>query len=305
MKIKKQKLDNYMLQTIGQAFQDTKNIFKYKNIISPVSDAEILFSYLLEINKSDIYLNFNRILTENENMLLNEMVSRRLKNVPIQYITKHQEFMGIDFLVEKGVLIPRSETEILVEKIIKILKKRKIFSNLKIADLGTGTGIIAISIAKFLKNIDIIYAIDISKKALKIAKSNAKKHKCNNKIVFLFGNMFKAFVEKIELNSLDVIVSNPPYIVKDDFKLLPSEIKDNEPEIALNGGIDGLRYYREIIEKSSYYLKKDGFLALEIGTKQAKKIKAIISQNRRYKRNIETIKDYSGIDRVIIAYRKD
>ena len=291
------------LKTVKEYLKYTKCVFKDAGFINFERDTEILFGYLLKMKRSDIYLNHHRILDREEINKLKKMVEKRLDQIPIQYITQQQEFMGIDFYTEKGALIPRPETEILVEKVINIIKNKASSKCLKLADLGTGTGIIAISIANFLKNVKI-YATDISDKALKIAQKNAIRHQCDEKIVFLSGDLFKVFKQKIKLNSLDGIISNPPYIPKDEIALLPHEIKENEPLVALDGGLDGLDYFRKIIEKSNDYLKKDGFLAMEIGIGQAKKIKDIIMQKEIYKKNIEIIKDYSGIERVIVAYKK-
>jgi release factor glutamine methyltransferase len=172
------------------------------------------------------------VLTNTEKTQLEKKIQKRINRIPLQYITKHQEFMGMDFLVEKGVLIPRPETEILVEETIKRLKNYKYSNKLKIVDLGTGTGIIAISLAKFIEDV-IIYATDISKKSLQIALKNAQKHDCKDKIIFLQGDLFKPFMGRIKQNSLDAIISNPPYINSYDFKSLSPEIKNNEPKIAL------------------------------------------------------------------------
>jgi release factor glutamine methyltransferase len=235
---------------------------------------------------------------------LEKMIQKRIKKIPLQYITHYQEFMGMDFLVEKGVFIPRPETEILTEEVIQKLKNRKCSYHLKVADLGTGSGIIAISIAKFIENI-IIYASDRSKKSLKIALKNAQKHNCAEKIIFLLGNLFAPYQNKIENYSLDAIISNPPYINSNDLKLLPEEIKDHEPRRALDGGVDGLNYYRKIIKESPYFLKKVGFIALEVGMGQAKIVKELILKEGNYKPNIEIIEDYSRIERVVIAYRRE
>ena len=255
------------------------------------------------MSRSEIYLNYDRVLDNTEKRQLEKKIQKRIDKIPLQYITKHQEFMGMDFLVEKGVLIPRPETEILVDEVIKRIKNYKYSNNLKVVDLGTGTGIIAICIAKFIEDI-IIYATDISKKSLQVALKNAQKHNCKDKIIFLKGDLFEPFIGRIEKNSLDGIISNPPYIDSYNFKLLLPEIKDNEPKIALSGGIDGLDYYRKIIKKSPHYLKKSGFLALEVGAGQAKKVKELIIKENKFDQNIEIIKDYLGIERVVIVYRK-
>ena len=296
-------VNEYKFQTVGQALKDIRKIFKNKEIINSEREAEILLSYFLEMSRSEIYLNSDKVLKKIEKIQLREKIQKRIDKIPLQYITKHQEFMGMDFLVEKGVLIPRPETEILVEEVIKKLKNCKYSDNLKVADLGTGTGIIAVSIAKFIEDI-IIYATDISKKSLQVALKNARKHGCKDKIIFLQGDLFKLFMGRIGKNSLDGIVSNPPYIDSYDFKLLPPEIKGNEPKIALFGGIDGLDYYRKIIRKSPYYLKKSGFIALEVGLNQSEMVEELILKENNFDEDIEIIKDYLGIERVVIAHRK-
>jgi len=295
--------NKYKFQSAGQALKNIRKIFKDKGIMNPEREAEILLSYSLEMSRSEIYLNSDRVLKDIEKTQLEKKIQKRIDKIPLQYITKHQEFMGMDFFVEKGVLIPRSETEILVEEVIKRLKNYKYSDNLEVADLGTGTGVIAISIAKFVDNITI-YATDISKKSLQIALKNAQKHDCEDKIIFLHGDLFEPFMGKIEKNSLDGIISNPPYIDSYDFKSLPPEIKNNEPKIALSGGIDGLDYYRKIIRKSPHYLKKGGFIALEVGINQSKIVEELILKENSFNQDIEVTNDYLGIERVVIAYRK-
>jgi len=303
MKFEKMLENKYKFQTVGQALRNICEIFKNRGIINSEREAEILLSYSLEMSRSEIYLNSDRVLKDIEKTKLEKKIQKRIEKIPLQYITKHQEFMGIDFFVEKGVLIPRPETEILVEEVIKKLKNYKYSDNMEIADLGTGSGVIAISIAKFINNITV-YATDISKKSLQIALKNAQKHRCENKIIFLHGDLFEPFKNKIEKFSLEAIISNPPYIDSCDFELLPPEVRDNEPKIALFGGIDGLDYYRKIIKKSSQYLKRNGFLALEVGLNQSKIVEELILKESSFNQNIEIIKDYSGIERVVIAYRK-
>ncbi len=290
-------------KTIGQTLRYISKWFETAKIVNSSGEAEILLSYLLKMKRSEIYLNFDKILSNNERRELEQAIQKRLKNIPLQYITKHQEFMGMDFFIEEGVLIPRPETEILVEKIIEKLKNKKPDSHLRVADLGTGSGIIAISMAKYIKNITI-YAIDISEKSLKLASKNALKHNCEDKIVFIQGDLFEPLREKIDQNCLDGVVSNPPYISLEDFKSLPVEIREREPKIALCGGVNGMDYYRKIVKKASYFLKKNGFVALEVGAGQAKKVKELILKENDFKQNIEIFRDYSNIERVVIAYCK-
>lgn len=295
--------NKYKFKTVGQALKNISEIFKNKGIINSERETEILLSYFLKMNRSDTYLNGDRKLKNIEKLQLEDMIKKRLKKIPLQYITKHQEFMGMDFLVGKGVLIPRPETEILVEEVIKKLKNYKYSDNIEVADLGTGSGVIAISIAKFINNITV-YATDISKKSLQIALKNAQKHSCENKIIFLYGDLFEPFKNKIEKFSLEAIISNPPYIDSCNFESLPPEVRDNEPKTALFGGTDGIDYYRKIIKKSPQYLKRNGFLALEVGVNQSKIVKELLIGENNFNQEIEIIKDYLGIERVVIAYRK-
>jgi len=255
--------NKYKFQSVGQALKNISKIFKNKGIINSKREAEILLSYSLEMSRSEIYLNSDRALKDIEKKQLEKKIQKRIDKIPLQYITKHQEFI----------------------------------------DLGTGTGIIAVSIAKFIEDI-IIYATDISKISLQIALKNAQKHYCKDKIIFLQGDLFEPFIGRIEKNSLDGIISNPPYIDSYDFKSLPTEIKNNEPKIALFGGIDGLDYYRKIIKKSPQYLKKNGFLALEVGLNQSQAVEELILKENNFNQNIEITKDYLGIERVVIAHRK-
>ena len=295
--------NKYKFQTVGQALKNISKIFKNKGIINSEREAETLLNYFLKMTKSEICLSYDKELTGREKTKLENNILKRLDRIPLQYITKHQEFMGMDFLVEKGVLIPRPETEILVEEAIKKLRNYKYSVNLNVADLGTGTGVIAISIAKFIDNITI-YATDISKKSLQIALKNSQKHDCKDKLIFLQGDLFEPFKNRIEKYSLEAIISNPPYIDSCDFKSLSPEVKDNEPKIALFGGIDGLDYYRRIIKKSPQYLKKNGFIALEVGLNQSRIVKELIIRENKFNQDVEIIKDYLGIERVVIAYKK-
>jgi len=295
--------NKYRFQTLGQALRNIHKIFKNKGMVNSESEAETLLSYFFKMTRSELCLSYDRELTNIEKTKLENNIQKRIDKIPLQYITKHQEFMGMDFSVEKGVFIPRPETEILVEEAIKKLKNYQYSDNLLIADLGTGTGVIAISIAKFIDNITI-YATDISKKSIQIALKNAQKHNCQDKITFLYGDLFEPFKNKIEKYSLEAIISNPPYIDFNDFKSLPPEVKDNEPKISLFGGIDGLDYYRKIIKKSIQYLKKNGFIALEVGLGQSKMVKELIIKEEKFNKDIEIIEDYLGIERVVIAYKK-
>jgi len=293
------KFNNF--STVGESLKNINQLFREAHLTDGETETEILLSYLLKLPRSELYLNRQRILKDKEQREIKKALQKRLQKVPLQYITKHQEFMGLDFLVDKGVLIPRPETEILVEESIRRLKDRKIASTLQVLDLGTGSGIIAISIAKFIPSV-LIYAVDISDQSLRLATLNAVRLGCQEKIIFLKGDWFKPLFGKISQNSLDAIISNPPYISHNDLISLPEEIRNHEPLIALEGGNQGWENFKEIISQAPYFLKKDGFLALEVGIRQAPEVKRLILEEKNFKEEVKIIPDYSGIERVIIAY---
>lgn len=272
---------------------------------------KLLIEYVLRISKEQIILNEEKELTESEILKINSLLDKIKSGVPIQYIINKQEFMGMEFYVNENVLIPQPDTEILVEEVIKYCNKlrhnqennetnhktsekecREKNKPIKILDLCTGSGIIGVSLCKYLENVEI-YISDISEKALEVAKKNAKKHNAN--INFICSDMFKNIEEK----EFDIIVSNPPYIESNVINNLSKEVQ-NEPKIALDGGEDGLDFYRIISEKANKYLKENGIIFLEIGYDQKDKVEKIFS-NYNYYSNIECVKDLSGNNRVIIV----
>ena len=208
--------------------------------------------------------------------------------MPIQYITNKQEFMGLSFYVDENVLIPQPDTEILVEEVLNKINKQD-----KILDLCTGSGAIGISLAKNTENIKI-YMSDISEKALEIAQRNITKNKVEERCELIVSNMFENIYSKY-----DVIVSNPPYIESEEIKILPKEVR-SEPIIALDGGFDGLDFYRIIANEAYKYLKENGILALEIGYNQKEKVIDLLNKTGKYK-DIYCKKDLGGNDRVVIA----
>jgi len=218
------------------------------------------------------------------------MLKRRKNGEPIQYIRNYQEFMGLKFLVTPDVLIPRHDTETLVEQVIKVALQK---SNPTILDMCTGSGCIAVSIAKYVLHCQVT-ATDISDRALKIASNNSLSMKVYDRVTLVQGNLF----DNIH-STFDIIVSNPPYIRTNDIDTLQPEIKF-EPKIALDGGVDGLMFYRHIIKDSVNYLNKDGsILALEVGSGQANEVNRLMQQYNFH--NIHVIKDVQHIDRVIIG----
>lgn len=259
-----------------------------KEIEEANSKARRLLAFALDVKKEYLIVN-NLEEVQDENLKkYNEYIERLIDGEPIQYIIGKQEFMGIEFIVNKNVLIPQPDTEILVEKTIEVLKK---YTDPKVLDLCTGSGAIAISISKYEPKAQV-FASDISKEALEIAKINDKE----KRVKFKYSNLFGRIRGKY-----DVIVSNPPYIKTDEIKILSEEVK-KEPKIALDGGRDGLYFYKQIIEHAHKHLIPKGSLCLEIGEEQRERVERLIKRNGHYEK-IESYKDLGKNDRVIICRR--
>ncbi len=274
-------------ETIKQGMIDLKT----NGIEEPKLKARLLLQFIL--NKPRQYL----LVYDNETVGLRHEVNyfkaikKLIKGIPIQHITHMQEFMKMNFYVDENVLIPRQDTEVLVEEVISIANK---INAKKILDLCTGSGAIAVSLAKYIEKSKIT-AVDISKKALNIAKINAKNNEVENQITFIESDLFK----NIPKGKYDIIVSNPPYIKKDIIRTLNKDVQ-KEPKIALDGGYDGLEFYRKIIYKAYEYLKFNGYLCLEIGYDQKKEVIELIENEEKYI-NTYSKKDLYGNDRVIIT----
>ena len=245
------------------------------------------------ILKSELNVDNNYLIIHDSENVSKEVVkkieddcNRIIEGTPLQYVTGHQEFYGLDFLVNENVLIPQPDTEILVENALNYCKDK---NDLKVLDLCTGSGAIAISLKSELKDKAVVYASDISKNALEVAKKNAARILKDEKINFIESNMFESINEKF-----DVIVSNPPYIKTNVIEELDKDVQ-NEPFIALDGGEDGLDFYRIICENCRKFLNKQGILMMEIGYDQGKEVQALLE-------NSKVIKDLAGIDRVIFAH---
>ncbi|CDE55485.1 release factor glutamine methyltransferase [Clostridium sp. CAG:269] len=275
--------------TIKQAITKGMIMLKSNNVESPKLKARLLLQYVLDKPRQYIIVYDNKEIDKQQQWQYFVNIEKLTKGIPLQHITHRQEFMKMDFFVDENVLIPRSDTEILVEEVIKIAQK---YNSPRILDLCTGSGAIAISLKKFVPNADIT-AVDISEKALEIAQKNAKK--LETKINFLKSDLF----DKLDNKKFDIIVSNPPYIRKDEIKKLSEEVQ-KEPKIALDGGEDGLDFYRIIAEQAINYLKTGSFLCFEIGYNQKNDVIKIIEDEQNYK-NTYCKKDLYGNDRIIIT----
>jgi len=275
-----------------EAIKIGSNLLKENKIPSYILDSEILLSKTLGKSREEILINLEKKITKKNISIFKTYLQRRSKNEPIAYILEEKEFWSKKFKVSKDTLIPRPETELLIDKLLKIYRGKKI----SILDIGTGSGCIIISLLSSLtKSIGI--GVDISKNAISVAKNNAFKYKLSNKVKF-----FNKTIDDVFGKKFDLIVSNPPYIKRKDIKNLSDDIKRYEPRMALDGGNDGLDLIKKVIYKSKNILKIKGLLALEIGNEQIKKVsKILIDNNFRVK---HVIKDYKNNVRCVFAYYK-
>ena len=275
---------------IQEAIEQGKKILIENNIKSAKLDSEILMSKVLQKDRKYIILNFDKELKRQNFLLFNELVFKRSLGKPVAYLTGKKYFWKYNFLISEQTLIPRPDTEILIENILKITKHK---TRLNILDIGIGSGCILLSILKEKKN---FYGtgIDISKKCIEISKINALKLKLLNRLKF-----FKTDVDNFFYGKYDLIISNPPYINKLDMKSLDRDVIDFEPKIALDGGLDGTSEIKKVINRSSDLVKKNGKLVLEIAFDQKYKVKKLLNDKGFYINKI--IKDYAKKDRCIIS----
>ncbi len=269
------------------------NNLKQNNIENSTLKVKILLANILNVKKEYLLIHSEEEVKQEDKIKYENNINELIKGKPLQYITNKQEFMGLNFYVDENVLIPQPDTEILVEKAIEIAETTQ---KNKILDMCTGSGCIAISLAKNINNAQII-ATDISNNALNVANKNAINHNVENKIKFINSDMFNNIEEKF-----DIIVSNPPYIETVTINKLEIEVQ-NEPHLALDGGIDGLKFYKIIANNAFKYLNENGYLLLEIGYNQQESVTQLLQDTGKYK-NIETIKDLGGNYRVVIARKE-
>ena len=273
-----------------QVLTNATKILKNTSIVSSKLDCELLLSNVLKIKRENMLVDLNKEINHQDFINFNKLINRRKKNEPVAYIVGYKEFWNKQYKVNSDVLIPRPDTEILVEEVIKSIQ---INSSLNILDIGTGTGCVLLSVLSERKKCYGI-GLDVSKKAINIAKHNAKIQQIKNRIKFINSSIDKFYVGKY-----DLIISNPPYIKTGDIKNLDKGVSFYEPEVALNGGRDGYSKIREVVYKSSVLIKKKGKLFLEIGYNQKNEVIRILNYNKFYINKI--VKDLGKNNRCIIS----
>ncbi len=291
-----------MALTIKNAINKAVKLFKDSGIEAASLDAEVLLTHVLHCRRTDLYVDFDRALSEEDISNFMALVQKRIMRMPLQYITGRSEFMSLDFIVNQSVLIPRPETEFVVESVIRKAKLLGEQKALSIFDIGTGCGNIAVSLAVNLKNVRI-YACDVSKDALSVARTNAQRHNVSEMISFLQGDLFDAFKDLDLKGKVNFIVSNPPYVAETERAELQPEIINHEPELAIFGGRDGLTFYRRIFSEAPDWLASDGYLVMEMGEGQANVVTTLIRESPCFD-GLEVVKDLQKIDRVLIAHIK-
>ena len=269
--------------------QASKTLKQLSNTSSKL-DSEILLSKIIKKNRKYLILNSNEVLKKENIKSFDYLVKRRKKGEPIAYLINKKEFWKQNFYINQNVLIPRPDTEILVEETLKLFN---VNSKLNMLDIGTGSGCILLSILKERRNF-FGTGIDISKKAINVARFNAKMHQLSNRVKF-----YNSDVDKFLIGKYDLVVSNPPYIKRQDLKYLEVDVKGFEPKLALDGGKDGFSKITKVISKTSTLLKKNGRFILEIGFGQKNRILSVLKQNNFFINKV--VKDYGKNDRCVIS----
>ena len=278
--------------TVLDLVEWTENYFRESGITTPRLDAEVLLGFVLQKSRLQLYLSFEMPVFPDHLSVFRQLVQRRKEHTPVSYLTNHREFMSIDFYVDSRVLIPRPETEILVEY---VLDRTSTHGPISLVDIGTGSGAIAVSLA-FNRPEWYIVATDISIDALAVAETNATRHQ--TQIEFRSGDMLSA-LESVD-DKFDWIVSNPPYISSQDYKILPPDVRNFEPKLALASLPDGLQLIRILIESAPNYLKPNGRLAIEIGKGQRLDVEDFVHRSKKYQK-IDFIPDLSGVARILVV----
>jgi release factor glutamine methyltransferase len=282
--------------TVHDILNEATKALEAAGIPSARLDAEVLLSFCLDCDRLEFFKNPDMTISETQLVAYSNLIARRLQWEPVAYITGRKEFWSFTLEVNNSVLIPRPDTEVIVEETLRICRKID-FSEIKILDIGTGSGAIALAVASEIAGAKVV-ATDISEAALNLAQKNANTWGLKDKIDFRLGNLF----EPVD-GYFDIIVCNPPYISARDYEKLPAGVKDYEPREALWAGKSGLEFYEKLIYQAAGFLGKNGWLLLEIGAKQEAGVRGIMEAAGCYD-SIEMRRDYSGLPRVIKARRK-
>ncbi len=268
-----------------------------KGVDAPRLSAELLLSHVLGLKRIELYTQYNKVVPQEQLTQLRGLVKRAGEHEPVAYLVGRTEFYSIEFEVTPDCLIPRPETELLVQRSIELLRKRT--GPQSVCDLCTGCGIIAVAIAKNVPDVKVM-AADISESALAVAAKNVEKHKLGEKIELRHGDLFEPLVPQLDV--FDLIVCNPPYVSAAEYEALDRNVKEYEPRLALYAGEDGLDVYRRLVEKVDQFLKPDGILLLEIGYQQGPTVRELLEQTKTFAQ-IRIDKDLQSHDRVVTALR--
>ncbi|MGM0419965.1 MAG: peptide chain release factor N(5)-glutamine methyltransferase [Bacillota bacterium] len=286
-----------MQLNIKDLLNKTEEYFRNNNLDSPRLDAEVLLADLLETDRVKLYVNFDYPLTDEQLSAYRARIKKRAQGIPVSYLTRKKEFMSLELQIEPGVLIPRPETEELVEKVLEELRGQS-SSDHKIVDVGTGSGAILVSLLYYLPEAKGI-GIDISPQAIRVARENLKQHDLNKRAGLIEGDLLLPLLPERK-GQLDLVISNPPYIPNREYKDLEQEVK-SEPRNALVGGNDGLDIYRRLIPQAAQLLRPGGLLALEIGHDQGEDIKKVFQGSEADWQKVEVFQDGGGRDRIVMV----
>jgi len=287
--------------TIQKLLNWTTEYLTGKGVDAPRLSAELLLSNVLGLKRIELYTQYNRMVEQEHLARLRELVKRAGQHEPVAYLVGRAEFYSIEFEVTPDCLIPRPETELLVQRSIELLRLRA--GPHQVCDLCTGCGVIAVAIAKNVPDAKVI-ATDLSEAALGVAAKNVRKYGLDDRVELLRGDLFEPLIPQLDMAPFDLIVCNPPYVSAAEYEKLEKNVKDYEPRTALYGGEDGLELYRRIAEQVGRFLDSDGALLLEIGHEQGSAVRALLEQTGLFE-IIKVDKDLSSHDRIVMAQRKN
>jgi release factor glutamine methyltransferase len=288
--------------TVRRLLEWTSGFFTRKEIDAPRLSAELLLAHVMGVPRIKLYTDYENTVSDKALTIYRELVRRAVEHEPIAYLTGKAHFFSLEFEVEPGVLIPRPDTETLVENVLQLARNTAGFESPRVIDLCTGSGCIAAAIASRLKN-SVIVATDISEKAVAVARKNLERLGVGDRVTVAQGDLFDPLKEMVDARPFDLIVANPPYIPTDEIPKLDRNVRDYEPISALDGGMDGLMVHRRIIEEAPGRLRAGGRMYLEIQFDQGPALTEILSRHEEFD-DVRVLKDYGGNQRVVTARKK-